>query len=183
MKRRVSSVAAVVCVLTVAGCGGGGEQLEFGGTATVDAEGGGKIQMTVLGIDEGATSDLDGLQDSSRYAGKTPYYLRYAYAKTADGKTAPEGEIAVFAGDRQLTKLSILPSFDFDQNDPLAPPTVRRFDKCRGVESEALKKAATGQRVEGCGIYLADSGMGEPTKVELTSGSITDAETFVTWTR
>ncbi|MCC3768819.1 hypothetical protein [Streptomyces sp. UNOC14_S4] len=156
-------------LLAVTGCshdsGPTTETLRIGDTATIDDNEQLKIQAAVTTIDTGSSADLNELQNPSKYAGKTPYYVRYRLTTTASSATAPSESFVAFAGSKQLTHLSVIPSLDVT-NDPEHPLSSHSFDKCKSAATDKLKNAPAGQSVDGCIIFLSDNGDGAPTKVQ-----------------
>lgn len=170
-----TATALAVCgALALTGCSSV-EEVAFGRTANVEAEKGYSVDVTVLGLEAGTSADLDQLKDASKYEGRTPYYLRYRFTKTDDGAAADwSADFEVRDGEGSLTQLSVLPSIDAtgDLDDPF---DVNTFDKCQG--STGFDKLPKGASVEGCEIYLTDSGGGAPESVNWVLGD----ETLVTW--
>lgn len=177
MKFRATGAVAA-CVLVVAGCSDSGEQLTFGEKATVSAERGGTLDVTVLRIDEGSNSDLTALENASQYTGDTPYYVHYEIAKTEGSHDTLWESFVVSAGGERLTELNVMAAVDF--SDPFRP-TVKEFDRCTAADMTEFEKAAKGQSVEGCAIFLADKGIGAPTTVQW---ALDDADKpLATWRR
>ncbi|MER6997682.1 hypothetical protein [Streptomyces sp. NPDC000410] len=175
----MATCAVALCLLAVSGCSGSdsGAELKYGESANVTTEKAGSYDVAVLRVEQGKNSDLDVFKDTSRYAGKTPYYVHYRITKTEDRQKVPAPYFGAYAGDKQLTALNVMPSFDF--SDPLAP-VVQEFDKCTGFDSADFKKAAKGQSFKGCDIYLAESGTGAPTDIRLLPDKIGD-DPLVIW--
>lgn len=170
-------ITVSVVLVAVSGCGDdSGEELSYGQSATVELKAGGDLEVTVKQLEKGSNADLETLEDSSSYAGKTPHYLRYTLTKTADSETDGSTEFVVSAGDSRLTRLNVMPSFDFS-GDPKDPMAVTKFDKCDSLSGTDLKKAPTGQPVEGCAIYLADADVQD----EPTVKWMPDSKPEVTW--
>ncbi|WP_164986330.1 hypothetical protein [Streptomyces roseicoloratus] len=129
---------------------------------------------TVLALEAGSEADLAELKDSAKYAGRTPYYLRYRYTKTEEAKASWSGALEVHGDGGPLTKLSVLPSFEAS-GDPDDPLHVRTFEKCE--ESTGFDELPTGGSVEGCRIFLTDKGGGAPNDVTWVDGN----RTLVIW--
>ncbi|MFF7635235.1 hypothetical protein ACFZB9_19075 [Kitasatospora sp. NPDC008050] len=179
MKHRQIATTALVATLGTAlvlltgcsksGAGDSARTLAIGGTATVKANADNKqqvaVSVTVTGIEAGTSADLRELENSSQYSGKTPYYLRYRIAATQSGDSDVLEDFVAYAGAEQLTQLDVMPSLDVT-GDPNNPLTSHGFSKCEPADTAKLKNAAAGQSLDGCVIYLADGGVGAPTKVQ-----------------
>ncbi|MFD7322545.1 hypothetical protein ACFV9D_15870 [Streptomyces sp. NPDC059875] len=173
VRRAATATSAVLGALALGGCSSTPEA-EVGKTLDVEVAKGYSADVTVLAVEAGSAQDLSELKDASKYAGRTPYYLRYRYTKTQEGAADWSGEFAVSGEDGHLTRLSVLPSLDAtgDADDPF---DVRTFDKCRSVTG--FDELPKGGSAEGCQIYLSDTGGGAPEKVEWVDGD----ETLATW--
>ncbi|MCC3776803.1 hypothetical protein [Streptomyces sp. UNOB3_S3] len=173
----VSAIATVV----LAGCSGSssdeGKELRFGETASLTGYKDAKLDVTVDRLEQGGSADLSVLKDASKYAGKTPYYLRYKLTKTEAGKSG--GASTYFsvtdANKKRLSKLTIIGALD-TTGDPKNPLKYRGFDKCESLSTSDFEKAAPGQSVTGCAVYVADAGAGVPT-VTWEQGT----KTLATW--
>jgi hypothetical protein len=156
-------------LLAVTGCshdsGPTTATFRVGDTATIDYNEQLKVRAAVTTVETGTSADLNELKDPSKYAGRTPYYIRYRLATTASSATAPTENFVAFAGSKQLTRLSVIPSLDVT-GDPAHPLTSHTFDKCKSAATEKLKNAPAGQSVDGCAIFLSDNADGAPTKVQ-----------------
>ncbi|GHF04504.1 hypothetical protein [Streptomyces morookaense] len=175
MRNRAVAAAAAVAVITLAGCSGSSEKhAAFGEAVTVDSYDKGPLSVAVERIDRGSSSDLNVLKDSAKYAGKTPYYLYYKLTRTESGKGSSGTNFVVSDGDKELTHLTIMGSFDptGDWRDPLR---YRGFDKCEGADG--FEKTGPGQSVEGCAVYVADAGTGAPKTVKW----VTRRDAQATW--
>ncbi|MFF2552660.1 hypothetical protein ACFVUS_16760 [Nocardia sp. NPDC058058] len=139
-----------------------GKKVSFGEAVTIDRKDGAQ-GLTVLRVDKGNTSDLDSLADSSKYAGKTPYYVRYRLTKASTSYNTTS-YFAVYAGKKQLSELIFLPSAGSLGNPNRS--SASRFDKCFGASAAEFDKMSQGQSLEGCTTFLAGSGVGTPDKVQ-----------------
>ncbi|MET9491009.1 hypothetical protein [Nocardia sp. NPDC006630] len=173
MKRIGFGVAVLAAVIVVSGCSDGVKELKFGESTDVSALKGGTIGVSVTRIDAGSNADLASLENASKYAGQTPYYVHYAVVKKT-GDLREDGDYAAYDGDKQLTHLSVQSALDF--SSPL-DPKLHKFDKCTDQGSWA--QTAPGQTLEDCMIFLADPGTGRPTKIELVSSG--DHKAKVRW--
>ncbi|MFE7114311.1 hypothetical protein ACFU99_02655 [Streptomyces sp. NPDC057654] len=163
--------------LALTGCSDSGPALAFGTEATVDGDRTGSVGVTVLRVEKGSHADLSGLKDASQYHGKTPYYLHYKLTKTAEGNDDDEASHFKVAKDgKKLTELLVLTSME-PTGDPDSPLVTRSFDRCTDASHTKWKKAAEGQSVEGCAVFLAPDGAGESSTVTWTRRS----ETLATW--
>ncbi|GAB2738421.1 hypothetical protein [Kitasatospora kifunensis] len=177
LKAVYTCTAAAVCALAVAGCSSdSGKQLKYGEMYNVSGKSGGAYGVTVTGVDKGANADLSVFSHPSDYAGDTPYYVRYTLTKADDGAVQPDVSLDVSDGDNRLTLLSLLPSLDF--SDPLHPK-AEKFDKCDSSSYVDFDKAAKGQTVSECEIFLAHQGTGDPKSVAMTQGKSDTA--VATW--
>ncbi|OPC79688.1 hypothetical protein B4N89_00860 [Embleya scabrispora] len=172
-------------ILALAGCSDSDEakKVRIGETATVDADKGGKIDVTVVAVEAGSDADLATLANPAKYVGKTPYYLRYRLTKTGD-KGDSSTKFVVSAGDHRLTSLHVAPSFEHSVNpDDAKNPVsvdVRTFEKCtdKGQMSiDDFAKAPKGTTYQGCTIYLSNAGEGAPSRVEW----VPDKDAVVVW--
>ncbi|MFD0372595.1 hypothetical protein [Streptomyces sp. NPDC127114] len=174
---RTAALAALALlpVLALTACSSSsGEERSIGQSASVEVAKGHHVDVTVLALEAGTEADLAELKDSSKYAGRTPYYLRYRYTKTQEGKASWSGDFEVHGDAGPLTSLSVLPSLDSTGN-PDDPFDVRTFEKCES--STGFDKVAKGASVEGCQIFLTDTGGGAPKDVKWVDGD----KTLVTW--
>ncbi|MEU2516534.1 hypothetical protein [Streptomyces syringium] len=104
-------------------------------------------------MEKGSHADLSGLEDPSKYADKTPYYVHYKLTKTAEGNgNDATDQFEVFAGGKRLTELMAFTSFE-STGDPAKPLETRRFEKCQTASHTEYKEAAEGKSVGGCAIY------------------------------
>ncbi|MFD5323785.1 hypothetical protein [Streptomyces sp. NPDC127092] len=166
---------ALLPVLALTACSSSGEERSIGQSASVEVAKGHHVDVTVLALEAGTAADLAQLKDSSQYAGRTPYYLRYSYIKTQDEKVRWTGDFEVHGDDGPLTQLDVLPSLDSTGN-PDDPFDVRTFEKCEsGTDFDKVPKGGT---VEGCDIFLTDTGGGTPKDVKWVDDS---DKTLVTW--
>ncbi|MDT0450763.1 hypothetical protein [Streptomyces hesseae] len=179
-----ASVSAITAIATVvlAGCSGSssdeGKEVRFGETASVTGYKDAKVDVTVERLEQGGSTDLSVLKDASKYAGRTPYYLRYKLTKTEAGQSGGASTyFSVTDGNKKrLTKLTILGALD-TTDDPNNPLKYRGFEKCESLNTSAYEKAAPGQSVTGCAVYVADAGAEAPTSVTWEQGS----KTLATW--
>ncbi|GHF58677.1 hypothetical protein GCM10010218_44990 [Streptomyces mashuensis] len=176
MKRR-AACAVVVGVLALTGCGESGPSLAFGEKATVTGDRSGSVGVTVVRVEKGTHADLSRLEDAAKYAGKTPYYVRFKLTKTAAGNDDDEtSHFEVYADGKPLSELIILPSLQ-PTGDPSEPLTSGRFDKCEGADHTRYKEAAEGQSVDGCTVFVAPDSAAAPSTVKWTRRS----KTLATW--
>ncbi|WP_067830200.1 hypothetical protein [Nocardia inohanensis] len=162
MKRTKFGVAIAAVLIALAGCSAkdDAKDLKFGETIDVDAYDNGKVGIGITSIETGSNADLSTLENAAKYTGKTPYYVHYVVVKRVGDKHA-KGDFAAYAGDSQLTRLSVQSRLDLSDRG-----NVKRqvFDKCN---SDAfLNEVTVGQRIETCMIFLADPGTARPTKIE-----------------
>jgi hypothetical protein len=159
-RRYGAALAAVLVLLTVAGCGEdsedptdtptrtedgltvGGTTLHVGDTATVPRTNGtGTIELTVTDIVEGSSQDLatTGLKDADQ---KTPYYVSY--------------EMKVVSGDVYgMTMRHYLSAWaDGQQVGELVP--FDRFPTCQEVNFPV--DTALGTTISSCLPYVTDKG-------------------------
>lgn len=145
--------------------------------ATVAGDKRGTIGVTVVRVEKGSHGDLSGLEDPSKYADKTPYYVHYKLTKTAEGNGDDVADqFEVYEGGNRLTELIVFTSIE-STGDPAKPLETRRFEKCQSASHTVYKEAAVGKSVEGCAVYLAAKGTGDPSTVKWTRRS----ETLATW--
>ncbi|MBL1076453.1 hypothetical protein JK358_18810 [Nocardia sp. 2] len=142
MRRFMIGLAVIAGLFALSGCGPEYQRMRFGEMAQVPGTEG-HINLAVIRIEAGSNADLAALEDASQYAGQTPYYVHYAQV----GAGAADGDFRAYQGDNQLARLTV----------------PGDFDKCLPGESPT----ADDQRVEGCMIFLADSGTGRPDRVDL----------------
>ncbi|MEU1782966.1 hypothetical protein ABZ545_26305 [Streptomyces abikoensis] len=184
-RRRQALCVAALATAVLAGCSGcsgsssdEGKELRFGETASLPGYKDTKLDVTVERLEQGSSSDLSVLKDASKYAGRTPYYLRYKLTKTEAGTSGGASTyFSVADGNKKrLTKLTILGALD-TTGDPKNPLKYRGFEKCESSSPSDFDKAAPGQSVTGCAVYVADAGAGAPTGVTWEQGT----KTLATW--
>ncbi|MFF4225848.1 hypothetical protein ACX9I7_06720 [Streptomyces sp. L500] len=185
--RQALCVAALATAVLAgsAGCSGSssdeGKELRFGETASLPGYKDAKVDVTVERLEQGGSADLSVLKDASKYAGRTPYYLRYKLTKPTGAEAGKSGGASTYfsvadANKKRLTKLTILGALD-TTGDPKNPLKYRGFEKCESLSTSDFEKAAPGQSVTGCAVYVADAGAGAPTGVTWEQGT----KTLATW--
>ncbi|MFF5454508.1 hypothetical protein ACFY40_25215 [Streptomyces sp. NPDC012950] len=163
------AVPLVVSAVLLTGCSGSAQELGYGEKAT-----GEDIDVTVLRVEAGSSGDLAVLEDASRYAGRTPYYLHYRVTKNKEGSVkGPDFDVE--GGKGRLTLLNIMPGFPSPTVGPdgrLSYSEAPKFDKCADTRTSAeFAKAAKGESYEACSIYLTDEGDGAaPSGVKWVEG-------------
>ncbi|MFD7233726.1 hypothetical protein ACFWAT_00260 [Streptomyces syringium] len=136
--------------------------MKFGDRATVEGDRSGSVGVTVVRVEEGSNADLSGLENPSKYEGKTPFYVRFKLTKTAEGNDNDESShFEVSKDGKRLTELMVFTSFDAT-GDPSNPLVTRAFERCESADHTKYKEAAERQSVEGCAIFLATEGAGAP---------------------
>ncbi|QLY27923.1 hypothetical protein [Nocardia huaxiensis] len=129
----------------------------------------GTVGIAVLRIDQGMTSDLDGLTHaltkSSVVGIGTPYYVRYRLTRTSVG--ADVGTyFAVYAGRNRLAELTISPAPFSGMTGAGVKAGVEKA--CAGVKPDEFRALSQGQSLEGCTPFLADATVDPeaPTRVQ-----------------
>ncbi|TDH56203.1 hypothetical protein [Mycobacterium talmoniae] len=158
--------AAAACAVLATACSTTTEDsslhLTFGQSAHVTDEKG-SAELTVDSLDTADPADFQQLEDASKYADKTGYYLHYTLTKV-DGPQ-PEGidSFYVSNGDDYLTHLTVFSPLRFtgDLNHPF---DNHKFN-CEPASPVDFKEAPVGQRISGCQIFLADNGAAAPARV------------------
>lgn len=147
-----------------------GEELGFGESAIIQLRSGATVEVAVTASTPGDTADFSDLQDPSTISGKTPYYVKYTVTRTndkpisfSDGFSADS--FSADDGSRGLENLQVIGGI----------PT------CKEETTSSLEHAPVGTSVSGCVIFLASSGIGEPTSIEFYTARTEPEE--VTWTK
>ncbi|MGA5873814.1 hypothetical protein [Streptomyces cinereoruber] len=174
------AVPLAVSAVLLTACSESAQELGYGEKAT-----GKDIDVTVLRVEAGSSGDLAALEDASRYAGRTPYYLHYRVTKNKDGAVkGPSFDVG--DGKKRLTLLNILPAFPtptVGQDGDFTYADAPKFDKCTDDDSfEKFEKAAKGASYEACSIYLTDEGDGAaPSEVKWVEGDRREEKDIAVW--